>query len=103
MKSACCGCIDCTSSYRRYQAIVPVLAWVALSMPALSPVATECAQVFMQRVARVQVRQCPACGHGRMNTGADNGQTGCGRTTPWVRVCALRWHPVPGQHATVVT
>ena len=42
------------------------LARAALSMPALSPAATECAQVFMQRVAQAQIRQCPACGHGRL-------------------------------------
>lgn len=60
-----------------------VLARAALSMPASSPLATECAQAFMQRVARVQIRQCPACGHGRLDV---------------VQVLAgARQLPVPGQ------
>ena len=82
----------------------------------------------MQRVAKAQIQQCPACGHGRLvvvqvlvgpdnclcrakqgvgrplatrgghrrecgcrDTGADDGSTGCGRTTSRVRVRALRW------------
>lgn len=66
------------------------LARAALSMPALSPAATECAQVFMQRVAQTQIRQCPACIHGRLVVvqvlvGARHlpvpGQAGCGPST----------------------
>ncbi len=55
----------------------------ALNMPAPSPVATECAQAFMQRVARVQIGQCPACANGRLAV---------------VQVLAgARQLPVPGQ------
>ena len=66
------------------------LARAALNMPAPSPVATECAQAFMQRVAQAQIRQCPACGHGRLVVvqvllGARQlpvpGQAGCGPST----------------------
>jgi len=41
-------------------------ARAALNMPTPNPLATECAQAFMQRVARVQIRQCPACQHGQL-------------------------------------
>lgn len=66
------------------------LARAALNMPAPSPVATECAQAFMQRVAQAQIRQCPACGHGHLVVvqvlaGVRHlpvpDQTGCGPST----------------------
>lgn len=66
------------------------LARADLNMPAPSPVATECAQAFMQRVAQAQIRQCPACIHGRLVVvqvlaGARQlpvpDQTGCGPST----------------------
>lgn len=41
-------------------------ARAALNMPVSNPMATECVQAFMQRVARVQIRQCPACEHGQL-------------------------------------
>lgn len=41
-------------------------ARAALNMPVSNPVATECVQAFMQRVARVQIRQCPVCQHGQL-------------------------------------
>ncbi len=37
-----------------------------MNMPAPQPQTTECAQAFMQRVARVQIRQCPACEQGQL-------------------------------------
>jgi len=41
-------------------------ARAALNMPTPNPLATECAQAFMQRVARVQIRRSPACEQGQL-------------------------------------
>ena len=41
-------------------------ARLALKMPEPSPAALECAQAFMQRVAQIDIAQCPCCAPGRM-------------------------------------
>ena len=41
-------------------------ARLALKMPEPSPVAMECAKEFMQRVAQIDIAQCPCCAPGRM-------------------------------------
>lgn len=41
-------------------------ARLALKMPVPNPEAVECAQAFMQRVAHIDISQCPCCAHGRM-------------------------------------
>ena len=41
-------------------------ARLALKMPEPSPAAMECAQAFMQRVAQIDIAQCPCCAPGRM-------------------------------------
>ena len=43
-------------------------ARLALAMPASNPVALESAGEFLQRVARMDVQQCPCCGLGRLRT-----------------------------------
>jgi hypothetical protein len=41
-------------------------ARLALKMPQPNPEAVECAQAFMQRVAQIDIAQCPCCASGRM-------------------------------------
>ena len=41
-------------------------ARLALKMPEPNPATLECTQAFMQRVAHIDIMQCPCCAHGRM-------------------------------------
>ena len=45
-------------------------ARAALQMPVANPQATESAQAFMARVARIDVALCPCCGQGRLRVTA---------------------------------